>query len=107
MNDITVWHIKVYVKTWYSSKNFMNFVWFFRIKHPNTPRPKCVNSFCEYLNNLAQKVIHEDLIGSKYPNTMYITDTSRPKVLDFSCKQNIIWEYLDILTQKIMQKYLL
>ena len=37
----------------------------------------------------------------------YTTDTSRTKCVDFSCKQYIIWEYLDILTQKIMHEYLI
>ena len=35
---------------------------------------------------------------------MYTTDTSRLKCVDFSCKQYIIWEYLDILTKKRKEK---
>ena len=34
----------------------------FRTKCPNTPRPNSVNYFCEYENNLAQNILHEDLI---------------------------------------------
>ena len=34
---------------------------------------------------------------------MYTTDTSTPKCVDFSCKQYIILEYSDILTQKILE----
>ena len=75
--------------------------------------------FCEYWNNLAQKTIYEDLLQFKIlykfclifwnQNVLitYSIDTSRPNYFDDVCNQYILWDFLGILTQKIMHKYLI
>ena len=57
---------------------------------------------CAWRFDIGQKIlwIMFDFLDSLCVNTMYTTDNSRPKCVDFSCKQYIIWKYSDILTQK-------
>ena len=47
----------------------------------------------------------EQFSKKRLDNT-YTTGISRPKCVDFFCKQYMIWEYSDILTEKIMHEHL-
>ena len=74
MNILPFWHRKLYIKTWYS---FLVCV----LRHFGS---KYLKQFSTYRLDVT-----------------YTTDTSRPKSVDFSCKEYIIWEYSHILIQKL------
>ena len=102
----TIWHIK----NWYSSKIFL--VWFFsdtfsqifktiqHIKFWCSSQFFLFDLFQAFCSKIYTRKYLKQFITQKL-NITHTIDTSRPKYVNFSSNQFIIWKYTDIFTQKV------
>ena len=94
-NIRTVWHRKIYMKIWYSSKSLriLGSKFGYTPYTIDTSRPKRVDSFCEYYIYWEYQItIHEDLI--KFKNlwilSIFLVWFCRPKMCWYPRGQNIL-----------------